>query len=278
LPTLDVDGTNVHYTDVGQGAPVVFLHSGGSTGAQWRKTCNHLEGRWRLLSLNFYGLGGTDPWPGPDDLTHDDEGVLVAALAAALGEPIHLVGHSYGGAVALRLAVTNGAPIRSLTLVEPMAMPLLGEAGETAILAEYNGLRDRYLEAAEAGRAEEAFEPYVDYWNGEGSWSAMPGDARAKLGSRTAQLCAAFRANSSNPTTLADCRALSRPTLILCGGATRPPAERVTEILAREIPGARRTVIPGAGHMSPLTHAAEVAAAIAAHLEHTSAGVAVDDA
>lgn len=278
MPTLDVDGTNIHYTDVGQGAPVVFLHSGGSTGAQWRQTGKHLESRWRFLALNFYGMGGTDPWPGPDALTHDDEGVLVAALAAALGEPVHLVGHSYGGAVALRLAVTNGAPICSLTLVEPMAMPLLGEAGETAIFAEYNGLRDRYLEAAEAGRAEEALAPYVDYWNGEGSWRAMPGDARAKLCSRTELLCAAFRANSSNPTTLADCRALSCPTLILCGGQTRPPAERVTEILARAIPGARRTVIPGAGHMSPLTHAAEVAAAIADHLERASAGVTMDGA
>lgn len=278
MATLDVDGNRVRYADVGQGAPVVFLHSGGNTGAQWRQTGEYLEGRWRLLTLNFHGMGGTGPWTGPDALTHDDECVLVAALAAALGEPIHLVGHSYGGAVALRLAVTNGPPIRSLTLVEPMAMPLLGEAGETGVLNDYNGLRDRFLEAAEAGREEEALEPYVDYWNGAGSWNAMPSDARAKLCGRTAQLCAAFRANSSNPTTLADCRALSCPTLILCGGQTRPPAERVTEILAREISGARHTVIPGAGHMSPLTHAAEVAAAIADHLERASAGVTVDSA
>lgn len=276
MPTLDVDGTKVHYTDVGGGEPIVFLHSGGSTGAQWRQAGKHLEDGWRLLALNFFGMGGTGAWPGPGALTHDDECVLVAALAAEVGEPIHLVGHSYGGAVALRVAVTRAAPMRSLTLVEPMAMPLLGEAGETGVFAEYNELRDRYLDAADAGRAEEALEPYVDYWNGEGSWSAMPSEARAKLCGRATQLCAAFRANSSNPTTLADCRALSCPTLILCGGETRPPAERVTEILAGEIPGARRTVIPGAGHMSPLTHASEVATAMAEHLEHASAGANVD--
>ena len=275
MATLDVDGTSVRYGDVGEGAPVVFLHSGGNTGAQWRQASEYLKSRWRLLTLNFYGTGGTAPWPGPDALTHDDEVALVAALAAWLREPIHLVGHSYGGAVALRLAVKKGAPIRSLTLVEPMAMPLLGQAGETEVLNEYNGLRDRYLEAAEAGQEEEALGPYVEYWNGVGSWSALPSDARAKLRGRTAQLCAAFRANSSNPTTLADCRALTCPTLILCGGETRPPAQRVTEILAREIPGARRTVIPGTGHMSPLTHPAEVAAAIADHL-NASAVVTVD--
>lgn len=278
MPVLDVDGTSVRYTDAGRGPPVVLLHSGGSTGAQWRQTGKYLEGHWRLLSLNFHGMGGTGSWTGPEALTHDDEGVLVAGLAAMLGEPIHLVGHSYGGAVALRVAVTGGAPIRSLTLVEPMAMPLLAEAGEAAVLAEYDELRDRYLEAAEAGHEAAALEPYVDYWNGVGSWRAMPGEARAKLCERTAQLCAAFRANSSSRTSLADCRALTCPTLILCGGQTRPPAERVTEILAREIPGARRAVIPGAGHMSPLTHPAEVAAAIAGHMERTTAGEGADDA
>lgn len=276
MPTLDADGTSVHYTDVGQGAPVVFLHSGGNTGAQWRAAGKHLESRWRLLAPNFHGMSGTGPWTGPEPLTHDDEGVLIAALAAELDEPINLVGHSYGGAVALRLAVTKGAPIRSLTLVEPMAMPLLDEAGEHEILAEYNALRDRYLEAAEAGRAEEAMAPYVDYWNGEGSWRAMPDDVRNRLCGRAAQLCAAFYANSSSLTTLADCRALDRPTLIICGAETRPPARRISEILQREIPGARRTMIAGAGHMSPLTHSADVAAAIANHLERASAAAGVD--
>ncbi len=274
MPTLDADGTSLYYTDVGRGAPVVFLHSGGNTGAQWRPTIKCLENRWRLLAPNFHGMSETGVWPGPGRLTHDDEGVLVAALAASLGESIHLVGHSYGGAVALRVAVTNGAPIRSLTLVEPMAIPLLDEAGESEILAEYNALRDRYLRAAEAGRAEEAMDPYVDYWNGAGSWRAMPNEVRKKLCGRAAQLCAAFYANSSSLTTLADCRALTCPTLIICGEETRPPARRISEILASEIPGARRTVIPGAGHMSPLTHAAEVAAAIADHLNASVGGTA----
>lgn len=275
MPTLDAEGTSLYYTDVGRGTPVVFLHSGGNTGAQWRPAIKCLENRWRFLALNFYGMGGTGAWPGPGALTHDDEGLLVAALAVSLDQPVNLVGHSYGGAVALRLAVTNGAPIRSLTLVEPMAMPLLDEAGESEVLAEYNALRDRYLKAAEAGRAGEALEPYVDYWNGAGSWRAMSDEVRAKLCGRAAQLCDAFYANSSSLTTLADCRALTCPTLIICGEDTRPPARRISEILAREIPGARRTVIPGAGHMSPLTHSAEVAAAIADHLNAT-AGVTAE--
>ncbi len=271
MPTLDANGTTVHYGDVGTGDPIVCLHSGGSSGAQWRRMAGHLDHQWRVLSIDHYGMGGTSAWPGPAALTHDDEGELVAELIAAIGQPAHLVGHSYGGAVALRMAVTKRAALASLTLIEPMAMPLLEQAGETAAMAEYNALRDRFLDGAEKGREEEALEPYVDYWNGAGTWAGMADDARTKLIARAGLLCGAFRANSSNPTTLDDCRGLSCPVLIVCGGRTRPPAERVTEVLADVIPGARRVVIPGAGHMSPLSHAADVAAAIAGHLEGAKA-------
>ena len=61
-----------------------------------------------------------------------------------------------------------------------MAMPLLDQAGESEVLAEYNALRDAYLEAAEAGRHAEGMEPDVDYWNGEGSWRAMPRSSRTQ--------------------------------------------------------------------------------------------------
>ena len=266
MPTLDVDGTTVHYGDVGKGDPIVCLHSGGSTGAQWRRMAGYLDQQWRVLTIDFYGMGKTDPWPGPADLTHDDECDLVAALIAAAGEPAHLVGHSYGGAVALRMAVTKRAALASLTLIEPMAMPLLDQAGESEAASEYEALRVRFLDGAENGREAEALEPYVDYWNGAGTWANLADDARAKLAGRADLLCAAFRANASDPTTLDECRGLTCPVLIVCGERTRPPAKRVTEVLAGIIPSARRVVIPGAGHMSPVSHAADVAAAVAGHL------------
>ena len=75
-----------------------------------------------------------------------------------------------------------------------------------------------------------------------------------------------FQVNSKNPTRLEDCRRLGLPTLLIRGKKTVALEARMSEILARNIPGARLEVIQAAGHMSPQTHPAEVGAAIKAHL------------
>ena len=64
MPTFRYDSATVHYGDSGSGDPLLLLHSGGSSGAQWRKVGEHLTGR-RLLTPDFYGYGGTDAWRNP---------------------------------------------------------------------------------------------------------------------------------------------------------------------------------------------------------------------
>jgi pimeloyl-ACP methyl ester carboxylesterase len=57
------------------------------------------------------------------------------------------------------------------------------------------------------------------------------------------------------------------PTLLICGGRTRKPARRVMEKIRSALPEAHYLEIPDAGHMSPLSHPAEVADAIRAHID-----------
>ena len=103
--TLTVDGIAVRYRETGSGAPVVLLHGGGSSGAQWRRVCEILKDRYRMITANQFGHGGTEPWPGPPErLSHEAEATLVRAVISKVGGSVHLVGHSYGGGVALRLA------------------------------------------------------------------------------------------------------------------------------------------------------------------------------
>ena len=102
--------------------------------------------------------------------------------------PIHLVGHSYGGAVALRFAMQQPERLRSLVLIEPVAFHLLrDEAPDPANrlpLQRGDGGRRPCVEgrgrAATTGRAMARF---VDYWNGEGAWlrtkPELQADARA---------------------------------------------------------------------------------------------------
>ena len=123
-----------------------------------------------------------------------------------------------------------------------------------------------FLDHVAAGRIDQAFEGFIDYRNGKGSWAAMPEKARERMRAGTASSVAGFRANLGNPTTVDDLRGIIAPTLMIRGGNTTAPDRRVAEIVHAAIPNCEYRIIPGAEHMSPTTHPELVAAAIVAHL------------
>lgn len=272
MPNFRFNGVNVHYTEHGTGEPVVLLHSRGASAAQWRGVNQHWvdkksNGTGKLLALDLYGHGKTDPWAGEIPATADDEAQLVKALIDECGGKAHLAGHSFGGGVALRAAVMHPRQLLSLTLIEPMAMPLLIEAGEETLFEEHARVGDALVEAAARGAPEEGWARFIDYSNGDGTWAAMSGSARARILARSDAAVAGVSTARGLKTTLNDCRALNMPVLVIRGENTRPPLRRLTEVLAETIPHAQFTEIAGAGHMSPLTHPAPVAAAIRAHVD-----------
>jgi pimeloyl-ACP methyl ester carboxylesterase len=270
VPNLNVDGIRVHYRESGAGQPVVLLHGGGSSGAQWRKVNRMLEHRYRLITVDHYGFGSTDPWPGsPEERSHDAEADLVrAVMAHTCGkDPVHLVGHSYGGGVALRLMAKDPTPVRSLVLVEPMAMSVLNDAGEEEHYRALVEIARGFIEHVRAGRSEEAWQTFFDANNGPGAWDALPEETRGRFIVQTETGFSAYHANLGHSTTLAECRALTLPVTVFHGAETSPRYRRMTEVIAEAIPGARLESIPGAGHMSMLTHPEAVARLLGAHLE-----------
>ncbi len=267
MPTFEHDGKTAHYVDSGAGDPMILLHAGGSSGRQWRKTGEHLEADYRLIAPDLLGFGDTEPWTGPGDLTHDAEAALVRALIERVcNRPAHVVGHSYGGATAVRLWLAVPDLVRSLVFIEPILTPLLPQAGEETLFAEYRAVAEDFMQRAKAGREEEAWRVYLNLRNGDGTWERLSDDARQRFINQTDRVGDAFKSNLSNPTTLADCQGIAVPTMVICGAETTAPERRVTEILRDEIPSCVYEVIPGAEHMSPLTHPAEVAMLIRQHL------------
>ncbi len=254
MPTFQYNGVAVHYGDSGDGSPLLLLHSGGSSGAQWRKTSYLLSER-RLLTPDFYGYGRTE----------------VVANAGLLSKALDVVAHSYGGAGAVRIVLRNLAHIRSLVLIEPMLAMLLREAGEQKLFAEYETLAHGFLDRVSEGQETEAFRFFIDYRNGLGSWDDMPEKTKARFREQTDATYEAFQSNLANPTTLADIRSISLPVTVICGGKTTAPDRRVTELLRDTLPNVRYSVIPDAEHMSPLTHPADVAAIIKKHLAFLAA-------
>ena len=101
----------------GEGRPIVLLHGLASSSRIWDQVAGRLAPRWRVVALDQRGHGRSDK---PDD--GYDFATIVAdgrAAAAALGvERPLVVGHSWGGNVALQWAVEPGPAPRGIVLVD----------------------------------------------------------------------------------------------------------------------------------------------------------------
>ena len=261
----------IHFSDIGAGDPIVLLHAGGSSGKQWRKVNEFLLDRFRLIAPDLIGFGETAEWAGEGELTHDIQADAVAQIIdKSCDGSAHLVGHSYGGATAVRLCRSRPERIASLVLIEPIVTVLLPQAGEQELFEDYRSFAQNFIDLATSGNITVAWKSFIDLRNGTGSWDKLDDRAQTRFLKLTSATVDGFKSNLNNPTTLEDCRSISVPTLIVCGEKTTLPEKRVTEILHSEIPDSHYEIISDAEHMSPLTHPSEVAKRIAKFINQNS--------
>ena len=178
---------------------------------------------------------------------------------------MHLVGHSYGGGVALRVAAERPDRVASLTLYEPMALHVLRTAGpaERAAFDEIMAFARQIDQAVLCGAYWAAAERFVDHWNGAGAWAATNPDAQARIARYIPKACLEFRAMAGETTPRAAYRQFDFPTLLLVGEHACEPVRLIGRQLAENMaPASLRTVF-GAGHMGPFTHAVMVNTMIA---------------
>ncbi len=270
MPTLQIAGSNVEYLESGSGEPVVLLHSSGSSGAQWRALSERLAERYRVIVPDLYGYGATAHWSGRGPFHLECEAEIVHALLGRAGAPAHLVGHSYGGAVALHVAGWRGDLLRSLTLIEPVAFHLL-RGDDAQALAEITEVADTVARAALRGEYVAGFARFVAYWSGPDAWAALPPDKRYAMAARLPKVMLDFHATLNEPARLHDFGLMALPTLLMQGAGSPSPTRRICELLARVLPDAQLKTIEGAGHMAPVTHRDEVNATVIAHLDSNSA-------
>src|SRR5215475_3065405 len=269
MATLQVSGSQVQYVELGSGEPVFLLHSSGSSSGQWRALAERLSQRYRVIAPDFYGYGGSAQWTGARPFHLECEAEIVLALLERVNEQAHLVGHSYGGAVALHLAGLRCDLLRSLTLIEPVAFHLLRGADAPA-LAEITEVAESVARATTRGEYHAGFGRFVDYWSGPDAWSAIPPDKRHAMAARLPKVALDFHATLNEPTRLEDFCWMTVSTLLLYGTSSPLPTRRISELLARILPDAELKAIGGAGHMAPLTHRDQVNAMVIAQIDSNS--------
>ena len=181
--------------------------------------------------------------------------------------PVHLVGHSYGGGVALHAALARPDCIASLTLYEPSAFHLLWQLDHAAAaLAEIKAIAYAVATGVVTGDYRSAAAAFVDYWGGPGAWAAMRPSAQNALVRWIPMAPPEFSALFKEPTRACDYARLRCPILVIRGEHAPAPTRLIAEALPLLARSTQRAVVAGASHMGPLTHAAEVNALIAMHI------------
>jgi pimeloyl-ACP methyl ester carboxylesterase len=164
----------------GTGLPVVFLHSGVGSAGEWKQVFSCWPPGYRLLAIEAYGGRVGPVLPGlPGRRTLDDYADQVYAVVEDVGAQICVIGFSWGGATALRVASQRPELVGALAVVEPEAYSLL--PNDTAEYVQIRTLRDRWRAHVRAGRWYEAFEEFIDFYNGPASFAQWPPGRRSEF-------------------------------------------------------------------------------------------------
>jgi pimeloyl-ACP methyl ester carboxylesterase len=253
---------------------VVLLHSSASSSRQWESLRELLEARFRVHAIDLHGHGTRASWTGAQPLSLSDEAELCIPLLDESG-PVHVVGHSYGGAVALKLAARYPGRVRSVVAYEPVLFRWLlsadgghGEASDIAAIAA--SMREELV----VHRPDRAAQRFVDFWSGANAWDSLSMPRKQAIEARVPDVLRNFDALFADPLGPRELDRASPPLLILTGTRTVAVTRHLGMLMRAELPRATHEFMPGMGHMGPLTHAAEFNRRVAAFLHHQTGAAA----
>lgn len=245
----------------GEGAEAaLMLHCTLAQGGAWAGVARHLRGRLKMAAPDLLSHG-QGPEHDPTRDFHDQ--ATDEALKHLPNAPTHLIGHSFGATLALRIALDHPARVKTLTLIEPVLFCAANGPGRVSHDARIEGVPI----ALAQGDKTAAARIFLGLWGAE-PFDAMPPARQSYMTDRIWIPAACVPAlNHDRANILSRLAHLMIPTLLLQGANSPPVIAEITSHIATALPNARTKTLPGAAHMAPLTHATQTAHAIAEFLD-----------
>jgi pimeloyl-ACP methyl ester carboxylesterase len=227
----------------GTGAPTLLLHGIGSSSVAFGPQLAALADELRMVAWDAPGYAASSDVGAPLDLDGYVERAVALARDQFGDEPVHLVGVSWGGVLALRTAATHPAAVRSLTVVGAS----VGSGVDPARAAQ---MRERAGELVRLGNAEFARQ--------RGPRLLAPDADPALVEQAVATMAAAVRpagyAGAAEVMASADLTGdlarIAVPALVMAGAEDRVTGPDRAREIAAGIPGSALVLVPGAGHLA----------------------------
>ena len=221
-----------------------------------------LGNQMSMIAMDLPGHGQSEEWDTARDYTEMARDMGLGLLE----RPAHLIGHSYGGYLALRLAVDHPEMVRSLTLIEPVFFAA-AKHHSMPVFRTYERNARRYMGAIAVGDMVTAARGFTGEWGDGSAWESLKPETMEYLTARMPLVAA------TGPSIVEDnggvwdrLATIDMPCLLLEGQRSPPVIRAIGDGLEAQIAGLARRVVPDAGHMLALTHAPEVAELIGAFI------------
>lgn len=238
----------------GQGEKIVLFHCSAANHSIWNPLVNLLDTEYQLIRPDLLGYGESSPFiKQQTDGTPDLD--LAACLLSRSDAPVHVVGHSYGGILALMAAINHPDKVASLTLIEPVCfnqLRALPKQGFAHMLLE---LTSRIKSSLDHGDSLSAAKAFVSFWQSPRDWWFMSSDRQQKIAQAMPKVLNEFE-GFKNISSISDTqfKNLSMPVHLVRGSHTKAIAHAMMDYLQEKLPHADNTTIAKAGHLLTITH------------------------
>jgi esterase len=250
MQSLNVNGYDMAYLDVGEGPPLVCIHGTLGDFRTWTAVFGPLSKKHRVNSVSLRHFF-PEHWDGvgSDYLMAQHVADVIAFIEKLNAGPVDLMGHSRGGHIAFRVAQQRPDLLRRLVLAEPGGEldPSLDPAAATPGPSPRTSRFAVSAGKISAGDIEGGLQSFFDNIEGEGAWEQLPEAPRQQLRDNATTLIGQVGENRQ-PYSKAQAQSIKTPTLFIGGADTRGALPVVLRALAPHVPGSRTAMIPNAGH------------------------------
>ena len=251
---VSVRGMSFAYVDEGSGTPIILVHGSISDYREWSKQMASFAGHYRVIAISRrYHWPNSPPGKEADASVETQADDLAAIIQALRIAPAHIIGHSYGGAVALNLTLRHPELVRTLVLAEPAVSGVLANSPENDdVLKESQALREEMKEAFASGNPGRIVRTYAEH--------VAPGELEKASPVTREMLLAnapAFQLDFTAlrpPVTCEGVRRITVPVLVVSGDRSPNGLRHIAEAAARCMQ-AKLVKIPQATHWMQEDHA-----------------------